>query len=450
MEVELQKKEKLFSNRDLKLLIIPLIIEQVLAVCIGMADTVMVTSVGEAAVSGISIVDSINILLINIFSAMASGGAVVAAQYLGRDDREQARLSGNQLVFSTTALSLVMMLLCLLLRNQMLDLIYGNVESAVMENARVYFFWSALSYPFLAIYNGGAALFRAMGNSKVSMFSSLLMNIINIGGNAILIYGFGMGVAGAGIASLVSRAVAAIIVVRLLCNVGCPFKLDRTVFTPHKRMIKRILSLGIPNGVENSMFQIGKILVQGMVASMGTVALAANAVANSIAGFPNVAGNAIGLSVVTVVGQCMGAGEKEQARGYIKKLLGVTYLLMGVFNITLLFAASPIVNVFNLSPETSELTVRILITYAFACIVIWPASFMLPNGLRAAGDARFTLVISTISMWSLRIGGSFLFAYTFGMGVVGIWVAMYADWALRAVCFTARFLRGKWQHNRVI
>lgn len=443
-------KKTLFSRRDLIYLIVPLIIEQILAVTIGMADTIMVTSVGEAAVSGISIVDSINILLINIFVALASGGAIVTAQYLGREDNQQAKLSANQLLFSTTAMSLVIMLVCLLLRNQMLDLLFGNVDSAVMTNARAYFFWSALSYPFLALYNGGAALFRVMGNSKVSMFCALLMNLINIGGNAILIYGFGMGVTGAAIASLVSRAVGAFIVTRLLLKPGCPVQLDATVLRPHKAMIGRIMSLGIPNGIENGMFQIGKILVQGVVAGMGTVALAANAVANSIGGVPNIAGNAIGIAIVTVVGQCMGAGRKEEARGYILKLLGVAYMLMGIMNLLLLAVVGPLVGVFHLGAQTTALATEILVFYAIASIFIWPPAFMLPNGLRAAGDARYTLVVSTISMWVFRIGGCYFFCFVLGMGVNGTWFAMYTDWAARAICFLVRFFRGKWQHKQVI
>lgn len=448
--MHLPKTPLLFSNRDLMRLILPLVVEQVLAVAIGMADTVMVTSVGEAAVSGISIVDSINILLINIFASLASGGAIVSAQYLGRDDRAQARLSGNQLVFSTTAVSLVMMAACLLLRNQMLSVIYPAVDSAVMENARIYFFWSAISYPFLALYNGGAALFRVMGNSKVSMFCSLLMNILNIGGNAILIFGFGMGVAGAAIASLISRAVAALLVIWLLSREGSPFALSLALMRPHREMIGRIMRLGVPNGLENSMFQVGKILIQGMVATMGTVALAANAVANSIAGFPNVAGNAVGMATVTVVGQCMGAGHKEQAKRYIHKLLGASYIGMGVLNLLLLAILSPLVNCFGLSAEATTLTWQLLFWYAIASIVCWAPSFMLPNGLRAAGDARFTMLVSTFSMWAFRIGGCFFFCNLLGMGVEGTWFAMYLDWAVRAIFFVVRLCGKRWQRHQVI
>lgn len=411
----------------------------------------MVTSVGEAAVSGISIVDSINILFINIFAALATGGAIVVAQYLGRDDGPNSKEAATQLVLSTTAISVVIMFVCLLGQNFLLDLVYGDVEAAVMVNARTYFFWSALSYPFLALYNGGAALFRVMGNSKVSMFCSLLMNVINIGGNAFLIFVMGWGVAGAAIASLVSRAVAALVVTALLRAESCPLRMDSLrQLRPDLPMIKSILRLGVPNGVENSMFQIGKILVQGIVASFGTVALAANAVANSIASFPNIAGGAVGLALITVVGQCCGAGRYDEAKSYILRLGAATYGMMITVNLLMLLAVKPIVGVFGLAPETTALTIEILVWFFLANMAIWPLSFMLPNGLRAAGDAKYSMVVSTISMWTFRIGFSYLLGIGLGLGVNGTWFAMYADWLCRAICFTLRFLSGKWQNKRVV
>lgn len=354
-------------------------------------------------------------------------------------------------MLSTTAISVVIMFVCLLGQNFLLDLVYGDVEAAVMVNARTYFFWSALSYPFLALYNGGAALFRVMGNPKVSMFCSLLMNVINIGGNAFLIFVMGWGVAGAAIASLVSRAVAALVVTALLRAESCPLRMDSLrQLRPDLPMIKSILRLGVPNGVENSMFQIGKILVQGIVASFGTVALAANAVANSIASFPNIAGGAVGLALITVVGQCCGAGRYDEAKSYILRLGAATYGMMITVNLLMLLAVKPIVGVFGLAPETTALTIEILVWFFLANMAIWPLSFMLPNGLRAAGDAKYSMVVSTISMWTFRIGFSYLLGIGLGLGVNGTWFAMYADWLCRAICFTLRFLSGKWQNKRVV
>lgn len=327
----------MFTAKDLRKLILPLIVEQFLAVTIGMADTIMVASTGEAAMSSVSLVDAINILLINIFSALATGGAIVASQYLGREDNKRANVAAKQLLLVTTAMSVFIMAVCLIGRNPILDLIFGKIEPEVMDNCRVYFFWSALSYPFLAVYNAGAALYRSMGNSKVSMLTSTLMNAINIAGNALLIFGFHMGVAGAAIASLFARMVGAVLITCLLrfkphvIQLEAVFKLD---FQPE--MIKNILKFGVPTGLENGMFQIGRLMTQGLVATFGLTATTANAIGMSLSAFPQIPGTAIGLAMVTVVGQCIGARRQEEAKRYTLKLTGLAYLAMGALNLVML------------------------------------------------------------------------------------------------------------------
>ncbi len=440
-----------FSNHALVRLLVPLVIEQLLAVTIGMADTVMVTSVGEAAVSGISLVDSINILFIQVFSALASGGAIVTAQYLGRQERKNACIAAKQLLYATTALAAIIMAVALIFHRALLRLIFGNIDPAVMENAIVYFQLSAVSYPFLAVYNAGAALFRSMGNSKVSTLVSFLMNVVNIGGNAVLIYGFHWGVAGAATASLVSRAMAAVIMLVLICHKNNPIHIEK-VWKPelHFDMIRRILKIGVPNGVENGMFQIGKLIVQGLVATFGTSAIAANAIANTIASFINTPGTAIQLGLTTVVGQCVGGRDYEQAVYYTRKLLWLTYGLMGVLNIAVFLVAGPLVGLFHLSAAAAADARAVLYTFTVASILIWPLSFSLPNALRAAGDARFTMIVSMVSMWVFRIGFSYLLGGAAKMGLMGVWVAMYIDWLGRSIVFTIRFARGKWKELRVI
>ena len=439
------------SNHALVRLLVPLVIEQLLAVTIGMADTVMVTSVGEAAVSGISLVDSINILFIQVFSALASGGAIVTAQYLGRQERKNACIAAKQLLYATTALAAIIMAVALIFHRALLRLIFGNIDPAVMENAIVYFQLSAVSYPFLAVYNAGAALFRSMGNSKVSTLVSFLMNVVNIGGNAVLIYGFHWGVAGAATASLVSRAMAAVIMLVLICHKNNPIHIEK-VWKPelHFDMIRRILKIGVPNGVENGMFQIGKLIVQGLVATFGTSAIAANAIANTIASFINTPGTAIQLGLTTVVGQCVGGRVYEQAFYYTRKLLWLTYGLMGVLNIAVFLVAGPLVGLFHLSAAAAADARAVLYTFTVASILIWPLSFSLPNALRAAGDARFTMIVSMVSMWVFRIGFSYLLGGAAKMGLMGVWVAMYIDWLVRSIVFTIRFARGKWKELRVI
>lgn len=441
----------MFSNATLKRLIIPLVVEQVLAVTIGMSDTIMVSSVGEAAVSGLSLVDTINILLINIFAALATGGAVVASQYLGHQDRKNACLSAKQLVLSTGVLALIIMIVALLGCNSILRLVFGHVESSVMDNAIIYFQISAWSYPFIALYNSGAALFRSMGNSKISMKTSLFMNAFNIVGNAILIYGFHMGVAGAATSSLFARILGAGFMLILLKHQENAIYIDSyRKLSVHMPMIKQILTIGIPNGLENGMFQIGKILVQGLVASFGTYAIAANAVANNVAQMEIIPGAAIGLAMITVVGQCVGADDYVQVRFYIKKLMKWAYVSMIALNVVILMLVPLILKIYDLSPETSETALTLLLFHGVFAMMLWPAAFTFPNALRAAGDVKVTMGISIFSMWLCRICMSFVFGSYLGLGVLGVWLAMFSDWFVRITCFMVRYKGNKWTQKRLI
>lgn len=438
----------MFTRKQLIKLIIPLMIEQLLAVTVGMADMMMVASAGEAAVSGVALVDTFNLLLISLFAALATGGAVVSAQYLGNKELKKACRSANQLLLSTAVLSVILMLIALIGNYGILKLIYGNIDLEVFNNARKYFYITAVSFPFLAIYNSCAALFRAMGNSKISMKVSIIMNVINVVGNAILVFGFHLGVVGVAIPTLVSRAVAAIIMLYLIRNKEYPVHIDSLLHLGFDwKMIKRILAIGVPNGLESSIFQIGKVLVQGLVSSFGTAAIAANAVANGIASFEIIPGSAIGLSMITIVGQCVGANDHKQAKQYTLKLLKLTYLSMFVVSLIVVILRVPIVSLYQVSPETSALALEIIIYHSICCVLIWPPSFALPNALRAANDVNYTMVIAIISMWVWRIGLSYILAKGFGLGVLGVWIAMSVDWLFRSICFLIRLFSGKWKQH---
>lgn len=441
----------LFTKADLKKLIIPLMIEQTLAISIGLFDTLMVSSCGEAAVSGVSLVDSISILVIQILSALATGGAVVCSQYIGKKMPERAKLSAGQLMFIMLVTSGTVMLVVLLSYRQLLRGIFGQIDAEVMASAEIYFIISAISYPFLGVYNAGAALFRAIGNSKISMYTSLVMNVINIGGNAILIYGFGLGVFGAATSTLVSRVISAIVMIILLARKDNPLCIVTPgCMKPQRDVIGKILKIGIPSGIENGMFQIGKLLVSSLTATFGTASIAANAVANSVAGFANIPGIAIGLAIVTVIGRCIGAGEKEQAKYYSKKLLALAYVGMLLANIALILFLRPLISCFALSKEATEIAVQLLTTFAVCATFFWPLSFTVPNVLRAAGDAKYTMEVSVFSMWVFRVASSYLFAGTLGLGVLGVWIGMYVDWVFRALFFVIRYTRGKWLEKRVV
>ncbi len=442
------KESYIFSRKNLIYLIIPLIVEQLLAVAVGMADTIMVASVGERAVSAVSLVDSINILLINVFAALATGGAVVAGQYIGRNQGEKASNAGEQLIVFVTLISLVITVLLYAGRSFILNVVFGSIEPLVAEYANTYMMIVFASIPFIAVYNSGAALFRAMGNSQITMKTSLIMNTINVVGNAVLIYGFRMGVEGVAIPTLLSRAVAAIIIILLLrdeslvIHISKPFK-----YKFDGKMVKNILQIGIPNGIENSMFQLGKILLLSVVSTFGTISITANAVANTVTAFQVLPGAAIGLALVTVVSQCVGAGDYDQARYYTRLLIKYAYIAMALINGIVILASSFILKVYNLSPETAALAKKVLIFYGINACIAWPLSFTLPNTLRAAKDVRYAMIISVGSMWITRIGLGILFAKYLGFGMFGVWIGMICDWYVRAGFFIHRYRGVKWQEK---
>lgn len=434
-----------FSKQDLRRLVVPLVIEQLLAITVGLFDSVMVSQVGEAAISAVSLVDTVNVLLVNAFSSLATGGAVIAGQYLGRREPGKAGHSGAQLLLFMGEASLLVMALFYLGKGFVLNVVFGQVEPDVAAYANTYYMIVEASTPFLAVYSAGAALFRVMGNSRISMWVSLGMNVVNVVGNAILIFGVRMGVEGVAIPTLVSRAVAAAAMVVLLRRPDLPMQVDRFTLRHDRYVVKNILRFGVPNGLEGSMFQLGKILLLSTVSVLGTASVAANAIGNTICSFQCVPGNALGLAMVTVVSRCVGAGSYEKARHYTKKLMKSTYLYMGGTIIAIAAAMPLIMRLYNVSDQAAEYARQIILMHGAVAIVLWPASFTLPQALRAAGDTRFTMIVSTVSMWMLRVGLGVLLGRFWGFGVLGIWMAMFADWALRVSLFLPRFHGHKWE-----
>ena len=444
-------KNRFFSNADLCKLIVPLIIDQFLQAFVGLADSIMVASVGEAAVSGVSLIDTIMVLILNIFTALATGGAVIAGQFLGKKRDEMACKSTNQLISFTLKASLVVMLLCYLGRNFITHVVFGKIEADVMYNCNVYMMIVFASIPMTALYNAGAAIYRAMGNSAVAMKISMLMNAINLGGNALLIFVFHRGVEGVAIPTLVSRTVACVIMMFLMNNQKHTLHLYHPFsFKTDWGLLKKILYIGVPNGLENSMFQLGKILVLSIVTSFGTASIAANAVSNNVATFAVLPGMSVGFGILTVGAQCVGAGDYEQVRYYTKKLMKIVYVSLFAANILVVLAVPYIIKIYGLSAEASHYAHKILIYHSICAVTIWPLSFSLPNTLRAAADVTYTMILSIISMWIFRIGFSVVLGVYCHMGVFGVWVAMTIDWLFRAVCFSIRYLRGKWKHAALV
>ena len=434
----------LFTGDDLKKLIFPLIIEQILAVSVGMVDTMMVSSAGEAATSGVSLVDIINVLIINIFAAVATGGAVVTSQFLGQKRKDKACQSADQLLLVTGVVALVIMALSILLRWQILNLIYKGVTEEVMKNAVIYLTISAISYPFLAVYNSCAALFRSMGNSKISMQASIIMNVINVIGDALFIFGFHWSVAGAAGASLISRMLACFI---LMWRLRDP-KLDIRIGTTkgvNMRMIKQILHIGIPNGIENSIFQLGRVLTVSIIAMFGTTQIAANAIANNLDSMGVLPGTAMCLAIITVVGRCVGAGDFEQAEYYAKKMMKLTYIINGICCLVVILTMPVTLRLYGVSGETRHLGAVLALIHNGCAIFLWPAGFCLPNVMRAANDVKFPMCVSIASMFIFRIGLSYVTGVAWGLGAIGVWIAMIIDWIVRITFFAIRFFSGKWK-----
>lgn len=442
----LHMNNRLFSRNDLVRLIIPLIVDQFLQVAVGLSDSIMVARVGEAAVSGVSLVDTVMLLIINIFTALATGGAVIAGQYLGRKDPKTGCEATAQLFNFTFLFSIFIMILGYLGQNVILYHVFGKIEPEVMKDSRTYLLIVLSSIPMIAMYNAGAAIFRAMGNSNIAMKTSLLMNSINVFGNALLIFGFHRGVEGVAIPTVVSRGVACVVILILLNNQKhelhilhpYPFKIKWNV-------LKKILYIGIPNGLENSMFQLGKIAVLSLVSGLGTASLAANAVGNNIANFAILPGMSFGFALITVCAQCVGAGDFEQVKYYTKHMMRVEYLCLIASNLIVILALPFILSVYNLSDEAAQYANDIILYHAACVVTIWPLSFTLPNTLRAAADVKITMVLSIISMWVFRFGFSYLLTMVFHMGIFGVWVAMTIDWLVRGIFFVCRYKSGRWQ-----
>ena len=441
-----QEKRAIFTNHQLMTLLWPLVIEQALSVLVGMADTMMVSSAGEAAISGVSLVDMINQLIITVFGALATGGAVVTSQYLGAQKPEQAARSAGQLVTLSALLGSAIAAFCLVGRTMLLRLFFGSITDDVMTAALIYFTITALSFPFLALYNAGAAIFRSTGNSAVSMKVSVVVNLINFCGNALCVYGLKMGVAGVAVPTLVSRAVGAVVILSLAARPDYLLRITPYTITHLERgTVKSILAIGVPSACENSLFQLGRVLVVSMISLFGTVHISANAVANNLDGVGCIIGNAMCLGMITVVGRCVGAQDFDQAVYYTKKLLRWDYVAQGLTNALVLLALNPLLSLYTLSPETAQLSAELVWIHAGLSIFLWPLAFILPNALRAANDVRFTMVVSVVSMLVWRLGFSQILCVQLGWGALGVWWAMIIDWLCRLICFVIRFASGAWK-----
>ena len=449
----MEQQQHMFTNRMIRNLLIPVVLEQLLNSIMGTADTMMVSNVGSAAISAVSLVDSINVLVIQAFSALAAGGAIVCAQYIGQRNKEKANESARQVLFIITAISVAVSLFCLVFQKPLLRLIFGSVEEKVMRASEIYFFYTALSFPFIAAYDSAASIFRAQDNTRGPMTISMISNVMNIAGNAIMIWAFHMGVAGAALSTLISRIFCAVVVLIQLRKEREGQEIvvrDYFKIRPNWSMIKRILGIGIPSGVENSMFQLGKLAIQSTVSTLGTAAIAAQAMTNILENLNGIAAIGVGVGLMTIVGQCLGAGRKDEAVYYIKKLCVIAEIVVLTSCLIVFALTKPVTILGGMEKESADMCFHMVMWITIMKPIVWTMAFVPGYGLRAAGDVKFSMITSCCTMWACRFCLCVFLIRVMGFGPMGVWIGMFADWTVRSIIFTWRFHSRKWLQHKVI
>ena len=443
--------QHLYTNTDLRKLLLPIIVEQLLSSLMGTADTMMVSNIGSAAISAVSLVDSINILVIQALAALAAGGAILCAQYLGSHNQKEANQAARQVLFVMVFLSTALSAFCLIFRDPLLGLIFGKVEADVMSNSKIYFFLTLLSFPFIGLYDAGASIMRSQNNSRNPMLISVISNFLNIGGNAILIFVFGMGVKGAALSTLVSRIFCAVVIILQLRNDEAPICITNYFsIRPDWTLIKKILFIGIPSGIENSMFQFGKLAIQSTVSTLGTVAIAAQAMTNILENLNGIAAIGIGIGLMTVVGQCLGAGRQDEAVYYVKKLSWLAEAVVITSCLLVFILTKPITILAGMEPASAGLCLSMITFITIVKPISWVMSFIPGYGMRAAGDVKFSMITSCCTMWLCRVSLCIYLCRVWGFGPIAVWIGMFSDWTLRAIIFGIRFHSGKWLNHHVI
>lgn len=445
------KKNLIFSDKAIWMLLIPIMFEQLLNSFMGMADTMMVGQVGDSAISAVSLVDSINILMIQIFAALSAGATIICSQYIGHSEKEACNEAARQVALTVLFISVSITFVCIIFLKPILRLVFGKIAEDVMRNSEIYFVITALSFPFIALFNAGSAFYRAGGESKFPMKISIISNFINIAGNALFIFVLGLGVAGAALATLFSRAFCAIVVLYFLRKPNQIIVLrDYFKIRPNYKIIAKILAVGIPSGIENGMFQFGKLVIQSSVSTLGTAAIAAQALTMIFENVNGIAGIGMGIGLMTIVGQCIGAGENEQARYYIAKITGLAWIVVTISCLFVYAISEPSIVLAGLTGESAKLCRNMIGWITIVKPMVWTLSFIPAYGFRAAGDVSFSMIASSLTMWFCRVLLATVLIRMFGFGPIAVWIGMFADWTVRSVIFTWRYFSNRWMYKRVL
>ena len=440
----------MFTGRSLRKLLVPLMIEQLLASLMGMADTMMVSRLGSADVSAVSLSDSINNLVIQAFAALATGGTIICSQYIGRKDDRDANCAAEQVTLTCFTLSFIIAVICYTLRAPILSLVFGSVEPDVMKAALTYFAFTSVSFPFIALYQSGSAFFRAGGNSRFPMTVSVISNVLNIIGNAFFMFVLDMGVAGAALSTLLSRIFCAVVIYAFLRRPRQEIVIRRYFVRPDWKLIKKILSIGIPSGIENSMFQFGKLAIQSSVSTLGTASIAAQAMTNIMENVNGVGAIGVGIGLMTITGQALGAGRKEEAKYYILKLMDIAELVIIASCLAVFALAKPVIRLAGMEKFSGDLCFYMIGWITLVKPLIWVPAFIIAYGIRAAGDVKFSMILSSCTMWMCRVLLTTILIRVVGMGPMAVWIGMFSDWFLRGCFFITRFRSMKWLKHHVI
>ncbi|MCH3973347.1 MAG: MATE family efflux transporter [Oscillospiraceae bacterium] len=451
MKDTVQESPPLFSRKSLLRLLIPVMAEQILTALMGTVDTIMVSNVGSEAISAVSLVDSLNTLVIQAFAALTTGGAIVCSHYVGSERYEDAKHAARQLLLSVLFISLLLTVILMSVRAPLLSFLFGQVDEKIMADAQTYFFYTALSYPFIALYDSGSAVFRSQANTRLPLVAAVLSNMMNIAGNAVGIFVLHQGVAGCAVPTLVSRIFGAIFILLFLRNENLLVSVRNYLrIRPDFPIIKRILRIGVPSGIENSMFQFGKLAVQSTVSTMGTVAIAAQAMTNTIENLSGIAASGVGIGMMTVVGECLGAGHKKEAVQSIKRLSWFAEIVLAA-GCLLFWVLTPVITgIGHMESSSAALCYRLTTYITIVKPIVWIWAFIPAYGMRAAGDVRFSMIVSCISMWVCRVALCIFLVRTFHMGPLAVWIGMFTDWTVRGIFFALRFHSRKWLSHKVI
>ena len=441
-----------YSTRDILKMMWPLLTEQFLQLVVGLADAMIGSHAGEAAISGISLVATIYAVFLFAFNALGVGGSVIISQYLGSGQEKKADETGAQLYRLSALFSIICMVITLIFGRTILHGLYWKVTPEVMQAAETYLYILSFSLPLNALYNAGAAIFKSNGLTRTTMYITVGINLINIVGDLLGVFVLHAGVAGVAWPTTISWGVA-MAVITWLCMQKKAGKTTLRLSEVLRRdpvIEKQILSVAIPNVVENSLFQASKVVLAGVIATFGTTQLAANGIGQTIWNLSAMIGLAVGAVYTTVIGHTTGAGDMEASEYYLYKLTRITVVLSTLWNLALTLSLPLYMDFYSTTPEVRALVISTTVLHNIFTAFVSPLAQSMPCGFKAAGDVRYPMVTSLVCTCGIRVAFTFLLGVWLQMGLMGYMWAMCIDWSVKAVLMVIHAARGSWKNKQII